>query len=140
MSRQREEEQECIPVTHKISSQGIGSRISQDGMTMTITDAWVEYGGERVTEVPDGEHFIIYASYECFWSEGSFFDPWAVAVTVSGDGIANVDRTRINADRGSGTMKLDEDGVNVMSDKDVVLTFKPWGHPDGGTTTLPEER
>lgn len=139
MSR-REREEEEIGLTHKVSFQGIGQQVTQGAMTMTITDAWVEHNGGRVSEIPEGGKFDIYASYDCFWSEASFFNPWAVAVTVSGDGIANVDRTRINADRGSGTMKLDSNGPNIMPGKDISLTFKPWGHPDGATFTLPASR
>ncbi len=141
MNMGREENERGIePVTRKLSVQGIGSSIRANGMTMTITDAYVMLEGERVIEVPVGEQFHIYASYECSWAEGSFLDPWAVAITVKGDGIANVDRTTIRADHGSGTMKLDEDGPNIMPDKDIVLTFKPWGHSEGLTQTLPDER
>jgi len=147
MTRQREEEQEPTQLARKISTEGVGAKISQDGMTMTITDVWAQLvggagdkGKYAVTEAPAGEVIHIYASYDCYWAEGSFWDPWAVAITVSGDGIANAARTRIGADRGSGKMKLDDDGANVMPDKDISLVFKPWGHPDGGTTTLPGER
>lgn len=131
------------PRRREVELTGIGRITKHIGgveMVLVITDAWVEYGGQRVTEVPEGEHFDILASYNCQWDQGSFWDPWKVAIAVSGNGISNIDSTVIRADRGSGTMKLDHDGPNIMPNAGISLTLTPWGHPEGATTTLPTGR
>lgn len=93
----------------------------------TITDAWVEYKGNRVTEVPFGEVFDIRCSYQ---PGGG--DRWLSCVTAAGGGIENYEDTLIYWANNTQLqqVKLDKRGANIMPDHDISLRFKLWGNED----------
>jgi len=107
----------------------------------SITDKWVEYNGNRVTEVPAGERFDIYA-------KGTAQNPsaltWEVLITVfSSDGtIAAYDTSdAYGATYNTPQMKLDSlpSGFQlpVMPNNDIILNFRLWGNDTRGQTIPP---
>lgn len=109
-----------------------------------ITDKYIEYQGQRVSEVPAGERFDIYAS-AVSRNPGSLL--WEILITaVSDDGeIATYDTTDANGDPyTSPVMKLDSlppgnFELPRMPDHDISLYFKSWGNDTRGQDIPPVE-
>jgi len=102
----------------------------------SISDKWVMYNGQRVTEVPAGERFDIYA-------KGVARNPgaltWEVLITcLSSDGkIAVYDTSDAYGDPyNTPSMKLDSlpSGFQlpVMPSGDITLFFRLWGNDTRG--------
>lgn len=107
----------------------------------SITDKWVEYKGARVTEVPAGESFNIYA-------KGVARNPgailWEVLITCySANGsIAVYDTADAYGDPfTTPQMKLDSYppgfALPVMPNQDITLNFKLWGNDTRGQEVPP---
>jgi len=107
----------------------------------SITDNWVEYKGQRVTEVPAGENFNIYA-------KGTAKNPdaltWDVLITVfSSDGsIAAYDTSdAYGSTYNTPKMKLDTPAPGFsapkMPNKDITLNFRLFGNDTRGQTIPP---
>ncbi len=128
MSRREEDESR---ITRKINIITGGSKIAAlvPGVS-TIEDAWIEYGGVRITEVPVGEKFDIFATYIARNEAGTAFNPWKATVTVIGNDIQNYEDTSHSGQHGSQTVKLDKMGDNIMPDNDITLRFRLWLHDD----------
>ena len=107
----------------------------------SISDKWVQYKGQRVTEVPAGERFDIYA-------KGVARNPsaltWEVLITCfSSDGtIAVYDTTDAYGETyNTPQMKLDTlpSGFQlpVMPNVDITLNFRLWGNDTRGQAIPP---
>lgn len=107
----------------------------------SITDMWVLYKGQRVSEVPAGERFDIYA-------KGVARNPgallWEVLMTAfSSDGsIAVFDTADAYGDPyNTPQMKLDSLPAGfqlpVMPNIDIVLNFRLWGNDTRGQAIPP---
>ncbi len=122
----------------KVNIKGVGAP-SPSGSS--ITDAWVSYKGARVTEVPAGEPFEI-------WAKGTARNPgaltWEVLITCySPDGsIAVYDDVDAYGDPyTTPSMILDKLPAGfqspVMPNADLTLYFKLWGNDTRGQPIPP---
>lgn len=121
----------------KVSLEGIGTPTPSGS---SITDAYVEYKGLRVDEVPEGERFDIYAT-------GTGRNPgaisWEVLITVTDDdGVAAYDTSDAYGDPyNTPRMKLDSlpPGYSLprMPDHDITLRLKLWGNDTRGQPIPP---
>jgi len=105
-------------------------------ITGSITRAWVEYGGEEVTEVPEGENFVVKVS---FTANNPGFRPtpldpgWSTAITaISTDGkVKGGDPTNQFAAYQS---EVAAASLGPMPTNDITLRVKLWGNQDMWTT------
>jgi len=106
-------------------SQGVG--VIGAGITGNIRRAWVEYGGEEVTEVPEGENFVVKASITAS-NPGAY--TWSLSLSaVSTDReIGDADSTNILP----GLPFPDElhVGLGPMPAHDITLRIKLWGNQE----------
>lgn len=118
------------------------------GNNSVISDAWVQIGNQRVTEVPVGAEFDIYCTYSGVNQGGGF---WALCVTVVGVGttIANFDIAALNPVTSYGgtimtgsNKKLGSKGSNIMpaGSGALQLRFKMWMNDDSYITTPPPDQ
>jgi len=129
----------------KIKLEEVGRKVgAPQASGSSITDKWVEYKGARVTEVPAGERFDIYA-------KGVARNPgaliWEVMITCfSSDGsIAVYDTTDAYGDPyNTPQMKLDSLPAGfqlpVMPNSDITLYFKLWGNDTRGQPVPPPDQ
>lgn len=111
----------------------------------SITEKYVEYKGERVTEVPAGERFDIYA-------KGVAMNPgaltWEALITaVSDDGSIAVYDTSdaYGGTYNTPTMKLDslpagDFQLPVMPNHDITIRIKLWGNDKRGQDVPPPDQ
>lgn len=130
MRRQEEEGSQAIPM-RKVSFEGIGDLVP--GVS-TIEDAWIEYGGLRVSQVPVGEKFDIFCHFIARNEAGG---QWKIAVTVIGDGIQNWEDETAGIPFGAKRkemehVELKKMGDNIMPDEDITLRLKLWLHDEIG--------
>jgi len=92
------------------------------GLSATITAAWIEIGGKRVTEVPEGSKFDIRVDMSAHCDE----PPWSAAVTCVGNGLKARDRDLVELKKdGRWVWKLT---LSPMPDHDVDFTITPWAN------------
>lgn len=116
---------------HVEHSQGVGV-IGIGPITGSITRAWVEYGGEEVTEVPEGEYFTVKAS---FVADNPGFtvtpiDPgWSTAISaISTDGeVKGCDPT---AQYAAHQEEVAEVTIGPMPAHDITLRVRLHGNQD----------
>ncbi len=132
---------------HKVHieySQGVGV-IGIGPITGNITRAWVEYDGEEVSEVPEGENFVVKAQFTA--SNPGFspspLDPgWSTAITaLSTDGsVKGGDPTAQYAAYQSEVAAVE---LGPMPANDITLRVKLHGNQDlwtsPGVPDLPPE-
>lgn len=103
-------------------------------ITGTIRDAWVEYDGVRVTEVPEGEDFSPKVSYS---ADNPGDRHWGICVTmISTDG--QIRNYAITGTPLFGAEHLEEGDLDVndlgatgpMPAHDITLRFKLFGNPE----------
>jgi len=131
---------------HVEVEQGIGV-IGIGPITGSITRAWVEYGGEEVTEVPEGENFTVKVSYSAY-NPGYAFTPldpgWSTSVTViSTDGELRGYNSTLETS--ANTAKVVPIGLGPMPAHDITLRVKLWGNQavwglPGVPDTAPEDQ
>ena len=125
-------------------SQGVGV-IGIGPITGNITRAWVEFGGKEVAEVPEGENFVVKASFTA--SNPGFTvkptDPgWSTAITAkSTDGkVKGGDPTAQYAASQSEVAAVE---LGSMPANDITLRVKLHGNQDlwtsPGVPDLPPE-
>jgi len=125
-------------------SQGVGV-IGIGPITGNITRAWVEYDGKEVSEVPEGENFVIKVSFTA--SNPGFSikptDPgWSTAITaISTDGkVKGGDPTAQYAASQSEVAAVE---LGPMPTNDITLRVKLHGNQDlwmsPGVPDLPPE-
>ncbi len=131
MTQRRQDEEKQQPRSVELimkRGSGLSSKIGSPGMSAVITDAWVEVGGQRVTEVSAGSKFDIKASYEVSWPEYGFpMTSWVFGITAEGGGIKVYDNTQLFGAQASGVMTLDNPRSPTMPDGDISLVITPWG-------------
>jgi len=118
---------------HLEVEQGVGA-IGIGPITGSIAKAVVEYGGQEVTEVPEGENFTVAITYSA--SNPGFalspVDPgWLITMTaMSTDGaISGYEHALIT--KASVSSALDRIGpLGPMPAKDITLRIKLWGNQD----------
>lgn len=113
--------------------QAVGGQIGLGPITGRIISAVVEYGGEVVTEVPEGEHFTVAITYEA--SNPGFVatpaDPlWLTTFTaMSTDGtIKGYEHANQNSATESGVDRIEP--LGPMPDHDITLRVNIWGNQD----------
>ena len=124
--------------------QGVGV-IGLGPITGSISRAWVEYGGQEVTEVPEGENFTLKASIVA--SNPGFtvtpLDPgWSTAITaISTDGKVKGGDPTLQS--GAYQSEVAAVGLGPMPANDITLRVKLWGDQDiwsmPGVPDLPPE-
>lgn len=111
---------------HAVNSQAAGV-IGLGPITGYIIRAWVEYEGEEVTEVPEGENFVVKASITAS-NPGAY--TWSLSLSaISTDReIGNADSTNILP----GIPFPDElhVGLGPMPAHDITLRVKLWGNQE----------
>ncbi|MBA7545503.1 hypothetical protein ES705_37872 [subsurface metagenome] len=124
--------------------QGVGV-IGLGPITGFITRAWVEYGGEEVNEVPEGENFTLKVSFTAqnpgfTWTP---LDPgWSTAITaISTDGkVKGGDPT---LQLGASQSETAAASLGPMPANDITLRVQLWGNQDiwsmPGVPDLPPE-
>lgn len=99
-------------------------------ITGHITRAWVEYGGQEVTEVPEGENFVVKVSYEAqnLGFRATPLDPaWSTSVTaISTDG--EVGSYNSNMHMSASVSQVKAVGLGPMPAHDITLRVKLWGN------------
>lgn len=99
-------------------------------ITGHITRAWVEYGGQEVTEVPEGESFVVKVSYEAqnLGFRASPLDPaWSTSVTaISTDG--EVGSYNSNMHMSASVSQVKAIGLGPMPAHDITMRVKLWGN------------
>jgi len=108
---------------------GIGA-IGIGPITGSITRAWVEYGGKEVTEVPEGENFVVKVSYSAS-NPGYAFSPldpgWSTSATVISTG-GEVRGYNSTLETSANTAKVVPIDLGPMPAKDITLRVKLWGN------------
>ena len=124
-----------LEVEPDIGAIGIGA-IGIGPITGSISRAWVEYGGVEVSEVPEGENFVVKASFTA--SNPGFsikpWDPgWSTAITaISTDGkVKGGDPTNQYAAYQSEVASV---SLGPMPANDITLRVKLWGNQDMWTS------
>lgn len=107
-----------------VSFEGIGALVPGPS---EILDAWAEYGGVRVSQVPPGEKFDILVRYRATNTAGG---NWKATVTAKGNGIQNYEDSSWFGTEKSETVKLDKMGDNFMPSHDLAVRLKLWLHDD----------
>lgn len=109
----------------------------------SITDAWVEYKGNRVTEVPAGDQFEIWARGVAKNPGATFWEVLFTAVSLDGsvacynptDAYGETYTTptvKVSANAWSGFPK-----PPVMPNMDITLVIKLWGNDTRGQVIPP---
>jgi len=118
---------------HLEVEQGVGA-IGIGPITGSIAKAVVEYGGQEVTEVPEGENFTVAITYSAS-NPGFALSPadpgWLITMTaMSTDGaISGYEHALIT--KASVSSALDRIGpLGPMPAKDITLRIKLWGNQD----------
>ena len=137
---------EQLPARHRVAiefEQAPGV-IGAGPITGAIRDAWVEYDGVRVTEVPEGEYFSPKVSY---YADNPGACQWGICVTVidTANGLANYAITGTPAigchtHLEEGDLDVNDYGkTGPMPNRDVTLRFKLWGNQEKvGTPPYPQ--
>jgi len=124
----------------------IGAQISAvDPGQCQITDAWVEFGGARVTQVPPGQAFIIKCTYVAQDRAITPFNRTLLSITVkdSTGQIKNYEDILLEYGGigSSGTVTLSKKGQNIMLSQNITLNFKMWMNDDSNIAIpYPPER
>jgi len=118
---------------HVEVEQGIGA-VGIGPITGSIAKAVVEYGGQEVTEVPEGENFTVAVTYSAS-NPGFVLSPadpgWLITMTaMSTDGaISGYEHALIT--KASVSSALDRiEPLGPMPAKDITLRIKLWGNQD----------
>lgn len=128
----------------KVSIAGIGSRIRAGPITGVIRDAWIEYGGNRVNEVPVGEYFSPKISY---YADNPGACQWGICVTlidttglISNYAITGTPPIGCYSHLEEGDLDVNDYGATgPMPDEDITLRFKLWGNQEKeGTPPTPK--
>ena len=97
-------------------------------ITGSIHRAWVEYDGQEVTEVPEGESFDVKVNYS---AQNPGANDWATAVTaMSTDGaVSGHDLTHISVYSSFPTTATIHN-LGPMPGHDITLRVKLWGNQE----------